>query len=97
MGEESEEDFKGLFADIDVNSNKLGSSVLKRNERLTKILNAVASLKLGDYQDNNNDLFGDAYGYLMKMYASKSGGEFFTPQEVSRVAGKNCDWRQNPY
>lgn len=91
LGEESEDDFKGLFADIDVNSNKLGSTVLKRNERLTKILNAVASLKLGDYQENNNDLFGDAYEYLMTMYASnagKSGGEFFTPQEVSALLAK---------
>ncbi|OOF71760.1 type I restriction-modification system subunit M, partial [Rodentibacter caecimuris] len=91
LGEESEDDFKGLFADIDVNSNKLGSTVLKRNERLTKILNAVASLKLGDYQENNNDLFGDAYEYLIAMYASnagKSGGEFFTPQEVSALLAK---------
>lgn len=91
LGEESEDDFKGLFADIDVNSNKLGATVLKRNERLTKILNAVASLKLGDYQENNNDLFGDAYEYLIAMYASnagKSGGEFFTPQEVSELLAK---------
>lgn len=87
-GAESESNFKGLFDDIDVNSNKLGSSVSKRNERLAKILRAVSELRLGDYQDNNNDLFGDAYEYLMTMYAGnagKSGGEFFTPQEVSEL------------
>jgi len=87
-GTESEDDLKGLFDDIDVNSNKLGSTVTKRNELLTKIVEAIGDLKLGDYQDNTNDLFGDAYEFLMTMYASnagKSGGEFFTPQEVSEL------------
>src|SRR5690606_34533549 len=87
-GASSEDDVKGLFDDIDVNSNKLGGTVQKRNEKLVKILDAIAGLKLGDYQDNNNDTFGDAYEYLMTMYASnagKSGGEFFTPQEVSEL------------
>lgn len=87
-GTESEDDLRGLFDDIDVNSNKLGGTVAKRNELLTKIIESIGDLKLGDYQDNTNDLFGDAYEFLMTMYASnagKSGGEFFTPQEVSEL------------
>jgi type I restriction enzyme M protein len=66
----------------------LGATVTKRNELLTKIIEAIGGLKLGDYQDNTNDIFGDAYEFLMTMYASnagKSGGEFFTPQEVSEL------------
>ena len=77
-----------MFDDIDVNSNKLGGTVQKRNEKLVKILEAIGGLKLGDYQDNTIDTFGDAYEFLMTMYASnagKSGGEFFTPQEVSEL------------
>lgn len=88
QGSESEENFKGLFDDIDVNSNKLGPTVKKRNERLVKLIDGIAGMKLGDYQDNSIDAFGDAYEYLMGMYASaagKSGGEFFTPQEVSEL------------
>jgi type I restriction enzyme M protein len=88
VGTESEDNFKGLFDDIDVNSNKLGSSVPKRNEKLVKLINAIAEMQLGDYQDNTIDAFGDAYEYLMAMYASnagKSGGEYFTPQEVSEL------------
>ncbi len=87
-GTESESDLKGLFDDIDVNSNKLGGTVTKRNETLVKIIESIGGLQLGDYQDNTNDLFGDAYEFLMTMYASnagKSGGEFFTPQEVSEL------------
>ncbi|MCF0164620.1 MAG: type I restriction-modification system subunit M, partial [Bacteroidales bacterium] len=88
QGTESEDDFKGLFADLDVNSNKLGATVVRRNEKLVKLLRGVQQMKLGDYQDNTIDAFGDAYEYLMAMYASnagKSGGEFFTPQEVSEL------------
>lgn len=87
-GTESERDLDGLFADIDVNSNKLGSTVDKRNDKLVKLLDGVGDMKLGNYQDNTIDAFGDAYEYLMGMYASnagKSGGEFFTPQEVSEL------------
>lgn len=87
-GAESEDDFAGLFEDIDVNSNKLGATVTKRNERLIKILDGINGLNLGDYQDNSIDAFGDAYEFLMTMYASnagKSGGEFYTPQEVSEL------------
>ncbi len=87
-GSESEGDFAGLFDDLDVNSNKLGATVAKRNANLVKLMDGVAKMRLGDYQDNTIDAFGDAYEYLMGMYASgagKSGGEFFTPQEVSEL------------
>ena len=90
-GTDSEDDMKGLFDEIDVNSNKLGASVQRRNEKLVKIMDAIGGLKLGDFQDSNNDTFGDAYEFLMTMYAStagKSGGEFFTPQEVSELLAK---------
>ena len=90
-GAESEDDFSGLFDDIDVNSNKLGATVAKRNEKLIKILDGIAGIKLGNYQDNNIDAFGDAYEFLMSMYASnagKSGGEYYTPQEVSELLTK---------
>ena len=90
-GAESEDDLKGLFDDLDVNSNKLGASVPKRNELLVKIMDSVGDLKLGDYQDSTIDAFGDAYEFLMTMYASnagKSGGEFFTPQEVSELLAR---------
>src|SRR3989339_590638 len=87
-GTESESDLKGLFDDLDVNSNKLGGTVENRNKRLAKLMEAIGGLRLGDYTDNTIDAFGDAYEYLMTMYAStagKSGGEFFTPQEVSEL------------
>ncbi len=90
-GAVSEDDFKGLFDDLDVNSNKLGPTVAKRNERLVKLLDAVGDLNLGAYSDNTIDTFGDAYEYLMQMYASsagKSGGEFYTPQEVSELLAR---------
>lgn len=88
QGCESEDDLKGLFADFDVNSNKLGGTVADRNKRLVRLLDGIAQMKLGALQDNTIDAFGDAYEYLMTMYASnagKSGGEFFTPQEVSEL------------
>ena len=88
MGSESEGDFAGLFDDFDVNSNKLGSTVAKRNERLAKLLHGVADMNLGSVKDHDIDAFGDAYEYLMTMYASnagKSGGEFFTPADVSEL------------
>ena len=87
-GTKSEKDFKGLFEDFDVNSNKLGGTVPERNKRLLALMNGVKSMNLGDFKDNTIDAFGDAYEFLMSMYASnagKSGGEFFTPQEVSRL------------
>lgn len=88
QGTESEDDFRGLFDDLDVNSNKLGATVAKRNEKLVKLMDGVGTMKLGGFQDNTIDAFGDAYEFLMGMYASnagKSGGEFFTPQEVSEL------------
>lgn len=86
-GSESERNFEGLFDDFDVNSNKLGATVVKRNERLCLLLDGIANMNLS-YKDNSIDAFGDAYEYLMAMYASsagKSGGEFYTPQEVSEL------------
>lgn len=90
-GTDSEDDLKGLFDDLDVNSSKLGPTVAKRNERLAKLLNTIGDLNLGTFADNTIDAFGDAYEYLMTMYASsagKSGGEFFTPQEVSELLAR---------
>lgn len=87
-GADSERDMKGLFADIDVNSNKLGGTVAERNKRLVSLLEGIGRMNLGSYEDNSIDAFGDAYEYLMGMYAAnagKSGGEYFTPQEVSRL------------
>ena len=92
IGTDSEDDLKGLFADIDVNSIKLGGTVEKRNEQLTKILNNIGNIDLkGEFGENQIDIFGDAYEFLMTMYASnagKSGGEFFTPQEVSELLAR---------
>ena len=88
QGSDSENSFAGLFDDFDVNSNKLGSTVAKRNERLAKLLDGVAAMNLGSVKDHDIDAFGDAYEYLMTMYASnagKSGGEFFTPADVSEL------------
>jgi len=99
VGTASEDDMRGLFEDLDVNSTKLGNTVQKRNERLCKILNAIGDMDLtsrdssspsspSPYSSHLIDAFGDAYEYLMTMYAGnagKSGGEFFTPQEVSRL------------
>ena len=90
-GTASEADFKGLFDDIDVHSKKLGNTVADRNAKLVKILDRIGELKLGDLKDNTIDAFGDAYEFLMTMYASnagKSGGEFFTPQEVSELLAR---------
>ena len=91
IGADSEDDFKGLFDDLDVNSSKLGPTVAKRNEKLVKLLDVIGDLPLGSFTDNTIDLFGDAYEYLMQMYAStagKSGGEFYTPQEVSELLAR---------
>ena len=91
IGADSEDDFKGLFDDLDVNSNKLGPTVPKRNEKLVKLLDAIGDLNLGTFSNNTIDAFGDAYEFLLTMYAStagKSGGEFFTPQEVSELLAR---------
>ena len=90
IGSRSESSLRGLFDDLDLNSRKLGDTVVDRNAKLVKVLNAIGDLDLGteSFADNTIDAFGDAYEYLMTMYAAnagKSGGEFFTPQEVSEL------------
>ena len=94
IGHYAEKDFKGLFADFDMKGSRLGvpgnddEHVDARNKKLASILDGIASMELGEIGDNKIDAFGDAYEYLMTMYAAgagKSGGEFFTPQEVSRL------------
>ena len=90
VGTGSESDLRGLFDDVDVNSSKLGRTVAQRNDKLVRILEAIGGLDLS-YEDSTIDAFGDAYEFLMTMYASaagKSGGEFFTPQEVSEVLAR---------
>ncbi|BCD49686.1 type I restriction enzyme M protein (hsdM) [Helicobacter suis HS5] len=85
---EAQENFKGLFADLDMNSDKLGNGVKSKNENIARLLEGVASMQISHYQKNGIDVFGDAYEFLMGMYAStagKSGGEFFTPPEVSKL------------
>jgi type I restriction enzyme M protein len=87
-GTPSEKCFRGVFSDFDLQSNKLGKTVARRNETIVKLFNGIASMNLGDIRDHNNDTFGDAYEYLMGMYAAnagKSGGEYFTPSEVSTL------------
>ena len=92
VGTSSEDDMKGLFADFDVNSAKLGNTVIERNRKLALLLDKIGAMDLGSrFQENGIDAFGDAYEYLMNMYASnagKSGGEFFTPQYVSTLLTK---------
>ena len=91
IGSSSEDDLKGLFDDVNTNSPRLGNSIAERNAQLVKLLDAIADLELGNYQDADIDTFGDAYEYLMTMYASsagKSGGEFCTPQDVSELIAR---------
>ncbi len=87
-GYPSEPDIKGLFADFDTTSNRLGNTVKDKNYRLAAVLKGVAGLDFGDFEDNHIDLFGDAYEFLISNYAAnagKSGGEYFTPQHVSKL------------
>ena len=92
VGTASEDDLKGLFADFDPNNAKLGNSVIERNKKLVTLITKIGSLDFGGaFKDNNIDAFGDAYEFLMTMYASnagKSGGEFFTPQEVGELLAR---------
>ena len=92
VGTPSEEDLRGLFSDFTVDNTALGSTVIKRNQLLAKVLKTVADMELGSkYNNTNNDTFGDTYEFLMQMYASeagKSGGEFFTPQQVSELLAR---------
>ena len=87
-GYPSEHDIKGLFADFDTTSNRLGNTVKEKNTRLAAVLKGVAELNFADFEGSNIDLFGDAYEFLISNYAAnagKSGGEFFTPQHVSKL------------
>jgi len=90
-GYPSEDDIKGLFADFDTTSNRLGNTVADKNRRLAAVLKGVAELNFGEFEDNHIDLFGDAYEFLISNYAAnagKSGGEFFTPQHVSKLIAR---------
>ena len=99
VGTASEDDLRGLFSDFSVDSALLGSTVIKRNQLLAKVLKTVAEMDLGSkYNHTDNDTFGDTYEFLMQMYASqagKSGGEFFTPQQVSELLARLASWN-NP-
>lgn len=91
VGFASEDDIKGLFEDVDTTSNRLGGTVAEKNKRLADILTGIAGINFGNFQDNEIDAFGDAYEYLISKYASnagKSGGEFFTPQTVSKLLSR---------
>ena len=91
VGFASEDAIKGLFEDVDTTSNRLGGTVAEKNKRLTDILKGIAEINFGDFQSNDIDAFGDAYEYLISNYASnagKSGGEFFTPQTVSKLLAR---------
>lgn len=90
-GYPSEQDIKGLFADFDTTSNRLGNTVKDKNTRLAAVIKGVEGLNFGNFEDNQIDLFGDAYEFLISNYAAnagKSGGEFFTPQCVSKLIAK---------
>ena len=91
IGFESENDIKGLFEDVDTTSNRLGGTVAEKNTRLADILTGISEINFGSFQHNDIDAFGDAYEYLISNYASnagKSGGEFFTPQTVSKLLAR---------
>lgn len=97
-GYQSEDDIKGLFADFDTTSNRLGNTVKDKNSRLAAVLKGVEGLSFGDFQENKIDLFGDAYEFLISNYAAnagKSGGEFFTPQNVSKLIAQLAMHKQN--
>lgn len=96
-GYASENDIKGLFADFDTTSNRLGKTVKDKNSRLAEVIKGVEELKFSDFKDNKIDLFGDAYEFLISNYAAnagKSGGEFFTPQHVSKLIAKLATHKQ---
>ncbi len=91
IGFQSEDDIKGLFEDVDTTSNRLGGTVAEKNKRLADILTGISEINFGDFKNNDIDAFGDAYEYLISNYASnagKSGGEFFTPQTVSKLLAR---------
>ncbi|MDR2369638.1 MAG: type I restriction-modification system subunit M [Mycoplasmataceae bacterium] len=91
IGTKSENDFAGLWSEFDFNNIKLGQTIMARNSEIAKLFSSVNNLPLGNFQNNTIDLFGDAYEYLMNMYAGsigKTGGDFFTPQEVAELLAK---------
>lgn len=97
-GYPSEDDIKGLFADFDTTSTRLGNTVENKNSRLVAVIKGVEGLNLGDFEDNHIDLFGDAYEFLISNYAAnagKSGGEFFTPQSVSKLIAQLAMYKQD--
>ena len=97
-GYPSERDIKGLFADFDTTSNRLGNTVRDKNARLASVLKGVAELEFGDFDASHIDLFGDAYEFLISNYAAnagKSGGEFFTPQHVSKLIAQLAMHKQS--
>jgi len=97
-GYPSERDIKGLFTDFDTTSNRLGNTVADKNTRLAAVLKGVAELDFGVFEDNHIDLFGDAYEFLISNYAAnagKSGGEFFTPQHVSKLLARIAMHKQS--
>lgn len=97
-GYDSEKDIKGLFADFDTTSNRLGNTVEAKNKRLSAVLKRVSELNFGSFEKNQIDLFGDAYEFLISNYAAnagKSGGEFFTPQNVSKLIAQLAMHGQN--
>lgn len=96
-GYPSEQDIKGLFADFDTTSNRLGNTVKDKNARLAAVLKGVAELEFGDFRGSQIDLFGDAYEFLISNYAAnagKSGGEFFTPQHVAKLIARLATHKQ---
>lgn len=98
IGYESEQNIKGLFADFDTTSNRLGNTVKEKNSRLAAVIKGVEELDFGHFEDNQIDLFGDAYEFLISNYAAnagKSGGEFFTPQSVSKLIAKLAIHKQS--
>ncbi|MDQ7068349.1 MAG: N-6 DNA methylase [Sulfurimonas sp.] len=97
-GYDSEDDIKWLFADFDTTSNRLGNTVIDKNSRLSAVLTGVAGLDFGRFEENQIDLFGDAYEFLISNYAAnagKSGCEFFTPQSVSKLIAQLAMHKQD--
>lgn len=96
VGSDAEYKIRGLFSDFIVDNSKLGITVADRNKVFAAVISKVKEMKLSqNLQDNEIDTFGDTYEFLMQMYAAnagKSGGEFFTPQEVSQVLARIASW-----
>ena len=88
LGQESEEDFGGLFSDIDLASPKLGKTADDKNNLISSVLTALNGIDFGADEATQIDILGDAYEYMISQFAAGAGkkaGEFYTPQEVSRI------------